>query len=65
MFYFIHIFYHLQDNLTEVCVSSKKYIKEWEDWGYQWYKDIAIIAKYDKRLLKYIECLEDKNGKNK
>lgn len=61
MFYFIHIFYHLQDNLSDVCVSTKRYVPEWEYWGYDWYSgeyeenSIPIIAKYDKKLLKYIK----------
>lgn len=65
MFYFIHIFYHLKDKFTEVCVSLQKYNQEWEDWRYDWYsgdyqeKSIPIIAKYDKGLLKYIEKLEE------
>jgi len=65
MFYFIHIFYHLQDSLSNICVSTQKYVREWEDWGYDWYsglyekKSIPIIAKYDKGLLKYIEHIKE------
>lgn len=61
MFYFIHIFYHLKDEFTEVCVSYKRYNQEVEDWRYDWYsgkyasKSIPIIGKHDKKLLKYIE----------
>lgn len=64
MFYFIHIFYHLKDDWSDVCVSLRKYVREWEDWGYDWYsgkyeeKSIPIIAKYDKGLLEYIEPLK-------
>ncbi len=64
MFYFIHIYYHLKDQLSEVCVSMQKYIDDWEDWGYDFYtgqyenKSISIIAKYDKGLLKYIKHIE-------
>ena len=65
MFYFIHIFYHLQDKDTNICVSLQRYNREWEDWGYDWYsgeyeeKSIPIIMKYDKKLLKCIEKTED------
>ena len=65
MFYFIHIFYHLKDKFTEVCVSYKRYNQEVEDWRYDWYsgkyasKSITIIEMYDKKLLKYIEETED------
>lgn len=61
MFYFIHIFYHLKDEFTEVCVSYKRYNQEAEDWIYDLYsgeyedKSIPIITLYDKKLLKYIE----------
>lgn len=61
MFYFIHIFYHLKDKFSEICVSLQKYNREWKDWGYIWYggeyseKSIPIIQMYDKKLLKYIE----------
>lgn len=65
MFYFIHIFKYLDDNSSEVSVSIQKYVREWKDWGYDWYsgkyedKSIPIIAKYDKRLLKYIKYIEE------
>lgn len=65
MFYYIHIFYHLKDKDTEVCVSLKRYNREWEDWGYDWYSgdyeddSIPIIEKYDKKLLKFIEKIEE------
>lgn len=64
MFYFIHIFYHLQDNWSDICVSTQRYIQDWKDWRYDFYsgkyeeKSIPIIAKYDKGLLKYIEHIE-------
>lgn len=64
MFYFIHVFYHKKDTMSDICVSIQKYIKDWEDWGYDWYsgdcedKSIPIIKKYDKRLLKYLEQIE-------
>ena len=67
MFYFIHIFYHLKDNCSEVCVSLQRYVREWKDWGYDWYsgdyveKSIPIIQMYDKKLLKYIERYEKEN----
>lgn len=65
MFYFIHIFYHPKDDWSDICVSVKKYNRDWEDWGYDWYsgdyeeKSIPIIARYDKKLLKYIEHIDD------
>lgn len=68
MFYFIHIFYHLQDNLSNVCVSTQRYIQDWKDWGYDWYsgkyekKSIPIIEKYDKKLLKYIEYYKEESN---
>lgn len=65
MFYFIHIFYHLKDEFTEVCVSYKRYNQEVEYCEYDFYsgkyasKSIHIIEKYDKKLLKHIEERED------
>lgn len=63
MFYFIHIFYHLKDKFTEVCVSYKRYNQEVEDWRYDWYSgkyaSKSILEMYDKKLLKYIEETED------
>ena len=44
MFYFIHIFYH------------PKY--DWYSGDYE-EKSIPIIARYDKKLLKYIEHIDD------
>lgn len=69
-FYFIHIFYHLKDKNTEVCVSLQKYDREMEDWRYDWYsgdyedKSLFIIGRYDKKLLNYIEKIEDLGGNN-
>ena len=66
MFYFIHIFYHLKNNLSDVCVSLKKYNRDLDDWEYDWYggdyedKSISIIAKYDRKLLKYLKKVEEK-----
>lgn len=65
MVYYIHIFYHLKDEFSDVCVSIKKYNREWEKWEYDWYsgeyeqKSIPVIQKYDKKLLKYLEILEE------
>lgn len=61
MFYFIHIFYHLKNDWSDVCVSLQKYNRDFEDWEYDWYsgnyeeKSIPIIKKYDKKLLKYLK----------
>ena len=57
--------------MSDICVSIQKYIKDWEDWGYDWYsgdyedKSIPIIKKYDKRLLKYLEQIEGQTQINK
>ena len=65
MFYFIHIFYHLKDNLSDVCVSLQKYDRYLNAWEYDWYcgdyedKSIPIIKKYDKKLLKYLKKAEE------
>lgn len=65
MFYFIHIFHHLKDKNTEVCVSIQIYNREREEWNYDWYsgdyedKSIPIIGMYDKKLLKYLEKVEE------
>ena len=64
MFYFIHIFYHLKDDWTDVCVSLQKYNRDFEDWEYDWYsgdyeeKSIPVIKKYDKKLLKYLKHID-------
>lgn len=64
MFYFINIFYHKNDKFSEVCVSTKRYISDWQDWGYNFYsgkyqnKSFPIIEKYDKKLLKYLEVID-------
>ena len=68
MFYFIHVYYYPQDGeqdaWSNVCVSLKQYNRDWEDWGYDWYsgkyaeRSIPIIARYDKKLLKYIEHVD-------
>ena len=61
MFYFIHIFYHLKDKYSDICVSIKKYNREIQDWEYDWFggdyedESIPVIKKYDNKLLKYIE----------
>lgn len=63
MFYYIHIFYHKKDNWSDVCVSTQRYILDWEDWGYEFYSgkyenmSFPIIKMYDKGLLKYLEKL--------
>lgn len=65
LYYYIHIFYHLQDNCTEICVSLKKYDTNIGEWIYDFYsgeyeeESIPIIRKYDKRLLKYIEYIKE------
>ena len=65
MFYFIHIFYHLQDKYTDICVSTQRKIPFLNDWDYDFYsgkyeeENIPIIRKYDKRLLKYIEHIKE------
>lgn len=65
IFYYINIFYHKKDNLTDVCVSTKRYVPDWNDWGYDFYsgehqnKSFPIIEKYDKGLLKYLEVLKN------
>ena len=61
MFYFIHIFYHLKDDWSDVCVSLQKYNRDFKDCEYDWYsgnyedESMPIIEKYDNKLLKYIE----------
>lgn len=63
-FYYINIFYHKKDNLTDICVSTKRYVPDWNDWGYGFYlgkyqnKSFSIIEKYDKKLLKYLEVID-------
>lgn len=63
--YFIHIFYHKKDINSEVCVSNKFYSQEYEDWRYEWFtgnleeKSIEYIEAFDKKLLKYIEKVEE------
>lgn len=65
MFYYIHIFYHKKDNWSDVCVSTQRYVPNWNDWGYDFYsgkyqnKSFPIIKMYDKGLLKYLEVLKE------
>lgn len=65
LYYFINIFYHKQDNLTEICVSMKSYNPYLKDYEYDFYsgeyenKSIDIIKKFDRKLLKYLELRGD------
>ena len=65
MFYYIHVFYHKKETWSDICVSTKEYNPYAGDWMYDWYsgdyidKSWKIIGKYDKRLLKYIESMEE------
>ena len=65
LYYYIHIFYHLQDSLSNICVSLKRYDTNIGEWIYDFYsgkyeeESMPIIRKYDKRLLKYIEHIKE------
>ena len=59
--YYIHIFYHKQDNDSDVCVSRQVYLQDEKEWGYNFYSgeheaySWDYIIAFDKKLLKFIE----------
>ncbi len=59
--YYIHIFYHKQDNYSDVCVSRQIYLQDEKEWGYNFYSgkyetySWDYIIAFDKKLLKFIE----------
>lgn len=59
--YYIHIFYHKKDDLSDVCVSRQFYSQDEKDWRYNWYSgkyemySLDYIVAFDKSLLKYIK----------
>lgn len=66
--YYIHIFYHKKDILSDIGISRQFYSQDGKDWRYNWYSgkyemySLDYIVAFDKSLLKYIERSKDERN---
>lgn len=66
--YYIHIFYHKKDILSDIGISRQFYSQDEKDWRYNWYSgkyemySLDYIVAFDKSLLKYIERSKDERN---